>query len=364
MIVNKKPGESDADYFKRVASERASIGFWPAPSDWISRPQEERAFCPTGEGGGIDNTCGTGDGSGAAKHSASTKARKSSSPDVKPATKEVKEIARLIKSGANPKKINSAIRDAIVGKSGWISGYKPGKVLPSEMCKSLGLNVQNIEELDKLMEDSWDHERRGIADLISQMAVAANDDPSGLSGAKIRIDTLKSAAKLAGLSPWELSTTSAFYMPGTDTIHLVSGAVDHDSDSIEKMYDIGYDSTPEFSHVVIHENSHRAHFQAAAKAAGMKFPKEGSTLDEKKEFTFDLQNFVYARITKAVMGDREWANRVEKKIRDISFYATTDPFEGIAEYTTAVRLGYAENDEDLDRFCREMYAPVPKRAKS
>ena len=366
MIVNRMNGESDADFAKRVASARTAVGFWNSPADWMNPSpvsSEDRAFCPTGDGGGVDNSCGGGEGSVASKHT-STKSKSSKEPKSSSVAKEVKDIERLIKSGAHPDKISNAVRDAIVGKSGWFSGYTPGKVSPAEMCKALGVKVQNVDQLDELMSKSWDHERRGIADVIAQIAVASSDDPSGLKGAPIRIDTASSAAKDTGLAAWELNSTSAFYMPSTDTIHILAGTVDMTPGAIEAMYESGYDSTPEFSHVVIHENAHREHFLAAGKAAGLTPPGKGSSMKEKEKFSRELNRFVYERLRKALTADKEWLGRCEEKVKKVSFYATTDPFEVVAEYTAAVRLGYADNDRDLDRLCREMYAPVPKRARS
>ena len=66
-------------------------------------------------------------------------------------------------------------------------------------------------------------------------------------------------------------------------------------------------------------------------------------------------------VAEEMKGDRAFAERVIPKISGVSSYAATDPFETVAEYTTAVRLGYMENDPDLDRLCKAAFAPVPKK---
>lgn len=52
---------------KGSISPNAICKLWIIPEEKLSMPEsrvDERGFCPTGEGGGIDNSCGTGGGSG------------------------------------------------------------------------------------------------------------------------------------------------------------------------------------------------------------------------------------------------------------------------------------------------------------
>jgi hypothetical protein len=63
--------------------------------------------------------------------------------------------------------------------------------------------------------------------------------------------------------------------------------------------------------------------------------------------------------TKLLKNDKS----LREKVRSVSKYATTDPFEFVAEYSTAVTLGEMKNDRDLDRLCKAVGANPPKRMK-
>lgn len=51
------------------------------------------------------------------------------------------------------------------------------------------------------------------------------------------------------------------------------------------------------------------------------------------------------------------------RVRGVSKYATTQPIELTAEYWTAVTLGYRKRDPDLDAMCIAAHMPVPKERK-
>lgn len=320
------------------------------------RPKKEgRAFCPTGEGGGIDNSCSS---------VASTKTPRENKPrDRKSHPDELRKVVALSKSNATRKEIQDAIEDAIVGKSGWFGGYTPGPVLPSELCKALGVPIDNLNDIDDLMASSWGHERVAIASLITQLSATNEINPRILKDARIRIDTMKTVSEQTGDSWSSFLGVAGAYVPSTDVIHYIAGSGDSDHDVNMRLYESKFTSTPEDAHVIVHEIAHRDHYREIEKRTGLRRPKNGS-VEEQAQYFSETQEAVYDSLTDETLSDPAWKQRFLQKAGQISFYATTDPFELVAEYTTAVRLGHKENDPDLDRFCKAMYAPVPRRVKA
>jgi hypothetical protein len=327
--------EGDLDDYEYVESRSADCG---RTDDGKFGPKNE---CQEEGSGGTD------------KKGPRSSAKKGLSP-------KAEQIKQLAAKGASRKQLQAAIEKAIVGKSGWLGGYTPGEASPSEVCRALGIKVANEDALDELIANSWDYERRGIAAAIAQLSSAQQADPEGLKNSVIRIDTAKSAAKWLGVGKSDFSGTLGAYIGPLDTISIIAGNED-DADHLKRLYDAGYDSTPHPAHTVIHENAHRSHYQEIERQSGIKRPARGTGPREWKEYQAKVDDLVYGRISKEYHGDYDYALRVSKKISDISWYGTVDPFEAIAEYSTAVRLGYAKNDKDLDRLCRVALAPVPRR---
>lgn len=168
--------------------------------------------------------------------------------------------------------------------------------------------------------------------------------------------------QLTGESAADLSGSLASYYPATDTIVLFAGVENDDPDILRKLGESGYDSTPDDAHTIIHENAHRSHYNEIRRRVGLERPPKGSGPDEWEKYTAEAEDHAYGSLRKEVARDPEWNARVAEKVKGVSMYAMTDPFEAVAEYTTAVRLGYRDNDKDLDRLCKAALAPVPRRA--
>lgn len=333
---------------KEIFTNGDSIHEWGyKPDDGKSR----RAFCPTGEGGGVDNSCAAG--------GASTKA---SSVASQRASKAIKDVVGKVKSGASVAEIQAEIERAVVGKSGFFGGYTPGDVSAAEMCKALGLKVQNADSLDDLLASSWGYERVGIAASIAQLAAVSAAHPQLLRGVDIRIDTTQSAADHNEMHWSEFDNVAGSYFPGTDVVHLIAGGISHGEEMANRMYESGYLSVPDDVGTMVHELAHRSHYKEIERQTGLKSPRGGSESSQ-AAFLKKTQDAAYDSLISETLKDPEWKSRFVSKAKDISFYATTDPFELVAEYTTAVQLGRKENDKDLDRFCKAILAPVPKRLK-
>jgi hypothetical protein len=306
---------------------------------------QSRAFCPTGVGGGIDNSCGS-----------------SGQNSAKAVPKEAASVATLAKGGASRTELQASIEKAIIGKSSWFGGYKPGPVLPSEMCRALGIAIENEDSLDEMMASSWHFERSGIAAAIAQIAAVRSLDPSMLRGVTVRIDTAKTVSVETGEKWTEFIDVAGSYFPATDTVYVLAGTVDSDPKDVARQFESGFISTPSDIHIIVHELAHKGHYREIERKTGLRSPRGGS---EKLQESYlrDAQQAAYSSLTSETLADPEWKARFIGKARGVSFYATTDPFELVAEYTAAVRLGQKQNDEDLDRFCRAMLAPVPRRAR-
>jgi hypothetical protein len=111
---------------------------------------------------------------------------------------------------------------------------------------------------------------------------------------------------------------------------------------------------------LVHEVAHRDHYGRLLKAAGLKDAYDKTSGKEKDRLLSVAQSFAMNGLHREYVRDPDWWSRLEKKIPEVSKYATSDPFEVVAEYTTAVRLGSRDRDPDLDKFCKAFYAPAPR----
>lgn len=211
-------------------------------------------------------------------------------------------------------------------------------------------------------EEGTQYTREAIARTIAECYAAVQAVPS-LKDAEFQIDTAKMIAKQYGDSALSYEGILGMYIPTDNSVHVLAGTVDPKLTQ-EFLHESGYSSTPSAGHALVHEDSHREHYANAARKTGRPRPPDHATDSQVFRWASQIQIAITAGLEAAARRDPDWLARCETKIEDLGFYATTDPFEFVAEYSTAVKLGYAKNDPDLDRMCKSLYAPVPKKAKA
>lgn len=344
MIILRKPGEADEQYFARVAELNESLGFgkfqagWPRPLPGEDDLSEESrsADCGRDDSGRFDegNQCQRG----------------------------ASRVAAVAKSGASHEELVSAIAEAIGTKRGWLGGVEAGDSRPSEVCAALGLNVTNDWIVDKYHAESTQYTRESIARTIAECYAAVQAVPA-LKNVEFQIHTAKSQAKHSGTSVFDWDGVQGVYTPTDNELHILAGTTEPFI-TPKFLHDTGWASTPSEAHTLVHESAHRDHYENAARVTGMPRPGKNSTGRQLEQWASGIHDAMLSRLVAAAESDPSWLNRCESKIERLGFYATTDPFEFVAEYSTAVKLGYAKNDPDLDRMCKSLYAPVPKKARS
>jgi hypothetical protein len=269
-------------------------------------------------------------------------------------------VAAAARSGASHDELVSAISAAIGTKRGWISGAEKGDSKPSQVLAAIGVTVENAAEIDKYHASSSQKTREGIAHAIAECHAAVKADPS-LKGVKFSIMTAGSLADKYGTAESRWAGVSGTFSPADGALHILAGTVPPNLTN-DVLHRAGYSSTPSPAHTLIHEVAHRDHFDSIAKAMNSPRPA-GDSLKVRDAWAASLRDESNRRLVEAARKDPEWVDRADQKVRSLGIYATSDALEFYAEYATAVKLGYAKNDPDLDKMCKAMLAPVPKRLK-
>lgn len=272
------------------------------------------------------------------------------------------KVAALAKSGASHEELTAAIAEAIGTKRGWFTGPEAGESSPSEVCEALGLNVANDWIVNKYHAESTQYTREAIAKTIAEVYAAVQAVPS-LKDVEFHIQTAQSIAKHTGTSQFRWEGVQGAYLPVDNEIHILAGTTDSQI-TPEFLHKSGYSSTPSPAHTLVHEDVHREHYENAAAKTGSPRPPKHATEEQVYRWATGLKMDIMRNLEVAAMRDPAWIYRCESKVEKLGFYATTDPLEFVAEYATAVKLGYAKNDPDLDKMCKAMLAPVPRKAKA
>jgi len=272
------------------------------------------------------------------------------------------KVAALAKSGASHEELTAAIAEAIGTKRGWFTGPEAGESSPSEVCEALGLNVANDWIVDKYHAESTQYTREAIAKTIAEVYAAVQAVPS-LKDVEFHIQTAQSIAKHTGTSQFRWEGVQGAYLPVDNEIHILAGTTDSQI-TPEFLHKSGYSSTPSPAHTLVHEDVHREHYENAAAKTGSPRPPKHATEEQVYRWATGLKMDIMRNLEVAATRDPAWIYRCESKVEKLGFYATTDPLEFVAEYATAVKLGYAKNDPDLDKMCKAMLAPVPRKAKA
>ena len=161
MIVAPREGESLESYIRRAGKIAEALGMGPADDSWARMilegggEEEPRAFCPTGDGGGIDNSCSADDGSGGASPAPGGKGRSPSKQGKKSGAgaKKGSRPARYFETvGGKRVEITSDTKDVM------LSGGKTTMQLDSEMRFRAHDDAKENRPDGGATTDLWDRE--------------------------------------------------------------------------------------------------------------------------------------------------------------------------------------------------------------
>jgi hypothetical protein len=278
---------------------------------------QARAFCATGAGGGIDNSCGRDAVSAAAR-------------------------------GGNFKKTVEAVKESLATKS------------PSSVLRGLGFSsVKNAAEIDRLYTSGSNSDRKGVESWIARMAHASKLDPS-VSKTEMHLSSRESAVKAINsalppdstfsYSAKELADTVAFYDPVSDAIYLLIPTADQDR--LEELKRVGYVSSGDPSHSLLHEQAHKEHWDSLNEMYGKPTSSKGFSI---------IQDRV-DDLARSFLENKSTARDMDKKISSqISRYATTDAMEFVAEYASGVKTGSVRRNAQFDEFAKALGATPPRK---
>ena len=278
---------------------------------------QSRAFCATGAGNGIDNSCGGGSVSAAAR-------------------------------GGDYRKTVKVVKESLASKS------------PSSVLKGLGFKgVKNAAEIDKFYASGSSTDRMGVESWLARMAHAAELDPS-MSKTAIHLSSRESAAKAINsalpsdstfsYSAKELADAVAFYDPVSDVIYLLIPTTDQDR--LEELKRVGYVSSDDPSHALLHEQAHKEHWDSLNEMYGKPTSSKGF---------YAMQDRV-DDMARSFLKDKSTARSIDKKISsEISLYATTDAMEFVAEYASGVKTGSIRRDAQFDDLAKALGAKPPRK---
>lgn len=279
---------------------------------------QSRGFCPTGAGGGIDNSCsGSGSSGGSVKAAASKAGGR-----------------KLAPPGEVSKRFNS--------------GEKSSKVL-----QELGFRKMNFTDIDNALKSADKTQRQRILSDLDTLSEAIKLD-GRLASTPIRVGSVKEIFKN---SPEVIKSMKS---DGNGIILAAADAesgtlavfTDHDEYDASE-YKEGFNTSVHRASPIIHELAHLDHFKNAL----TQFPYPGEDELPGVDPTDYSLTTAESAGNKLLKSDKS----LREKVKSVSEYATTDVFEFVAEYTTGVAMGNTKSDKDLDRLCKAVGAKPPRR---
>lgn len=346
----------------------------------LNKHLSRRAFCPTGEGGGVDNSCSAGDGGGSPISALHQSAEKITASDIQTmiidtgvASNDISESVGLLKSPRRFELVGSVGKNmplAPVAAASFardtISAHSPkAKPLPERFLDEVSDRVaQSIADNRAAGAHAADPHTRSVSLIATLTACTVEYPEMADSPIKARnSDEIFRDILAEGGSPMDAVgavKAVAFYSILDDDItinvdnsfdyvvQLASSAASDKDPKTKKWAPAGgvipFFSTSQLGHVVVHEDAHRIHWQGIRDhlgiATGTKL-QPGST--EAKSLTNEMRQRSISLLTHLT------ANRdVAKKMFGVSGYSQTQPMEFVAEYYTALRLEKMSRDKELD----------------
>jgi hypothetical protein len=357
-----------------------------------------RAFCPTGEGGGLDNSCSASDG-GASQvpiHAASTRksvgelaemvsAEGSAPADVAKSLGNLKTEKRFELVGSLMKTIPSDSVDAGDFADKTVQQAAPkGIKVPAKLSNEISSAVEGIySDAIRYGKDNRLPRADSISDaslvsacLIAQVSAGVREFPD-IVDSPVRVmrrGVIFNEMISQGIPPHQAAQLAdggaAFYDFAKDEITvnadngvnyingiLAVAATELDEDTGKRKGvtgDVPFYSTSQLGHSLAHENGHMIHYRAMRESLGL--PTRGS-LNETERMSL-VQEVQRTGLT--LLEHLKKNPDVVKKLQAISGYAMTNPQETAAEYYTSLVLGVAERDPDIDGVMTIIGFPVDK----
>lgn len=348
-------------------------------SDHPRHSGQSRAFCPTGAGGGIDNSCSASDGNSPSLAASS----RISHADLADAVSEDGSSSESVSDSLAL--LDSPRRFELIGtvrkglpRDPRAAGDYAAKVIASAETRSKPLPGHFVDTIaDKIiqsLEDSSEDEVRGedsrvnAACLIASMAAAAAeypemaDCPLAAGNAQDIFDAVVSDGVSNVTDAVKTSqNAAAFYSAIDDKIVINTDGASGYAESVMQSAAVSrskaFYSTSRLSHVVVHEDAHRIHYQAIRTQLGIGLGRKASR-DEAMAIASELGKRRRDLLSYVRSGPDGMA--MIKKVVKVSGYASSSPVEFVAEYFTALRLGVASRDAQLDKAMELMGFPTDK----
>jgi hypothetical protein len=395
LYLKSFPGKSPSH--KQLSSAKdfavASNSFDDVVSDSFPGKQKtlwsSRAFCPTGDGGGLDNSCSASDG-GASQvqlHAASTgktvselaemvSAEGSASADVAKSLGKLKTEKRFELVGSLIKTMPSDSVDAGDYAAKTVQQAAPkGVQIPASLSNAISSAVEGIYA-DAIRQGNDNRLPRAdviaaasfsSACLVAQISAAVREFPEVVDSqfrVMGRVDIFNEIVsqgvpqqQAAGI----VDGSAAFYDFSSDEITVVAENSANYIDGILAVAavdantgDVPFYSTSQLGHSITHEVGHKIHFLAMRETLGL---PRGQKLEdyEKMLLLTEVQ-----RTGVALLEHLRSRPDVVKKLQAISGYAMKNPQETAAEYYTSLALGVAKRDPDIDGVMTIIGFPVDK----
>jgi hypothetical protein len=246
--------------------------------------------------------------------------------------------------------------DRSLASKGEISKRFESGEKPSQALQSLGFRRMNFTAIDKALETADDKQKQRIlADLDSLAKAIAVD--KRLADVPIRVGTVSEIFKnnkevLRSLrDDAKAGSLGAVADAESGTLAIFTDSEEYD----ESEYEKGWNSSNKREAMVLHELAHLEHYKSAAQA----FPHPG---EDELPGVHPIDYYMTKAESRATSLLKKEPS-LKKKVRGVSEYASTDVFEFVAEYSSAVSLGEIQPDKDLDRLCVAAGAKPPRRSK-
>lgn len=345
---------------------------------------DNRAFCPTGDGGGVDNSCSSSEGGGGAASATISPlhqaAEKITTNDIQMmivdngvASSDISESVGLLKSPRRFELVGSVGKnmplDPVAAADfarDTISSHSPkARPLPDKFLDEVSDRIaDSIVSGKQAGSHSADPHTRAVS-LVATLTACTVEYPE-MADLPIKArnsDEVFQTVLAEGGSPIEAVSVVkavAFYSILDDDItinvdasfdyivQLASSAASEKDPRTKKWGPpSGVDpffSTSQLGHVVVHEDAHRLHWQSIRGIVGVPVGKKlapGSA--ESLALTSEVRQRSIALLSHLT------ANKhVAKKMMGVSGYAATKAVEFVAEYYTALRLEKVSRDQELD----------------
>jgi hypothetical protein len=364
----------------------------PTKTLWSSR-----AFCPTGDGGGVDNSCSAESSSSTpGLHVSSVKLTSdemfemvrnggSAGEDVDKAMGNLKTAKRFELVGAITQSMPLDSSDAGEFASRTVeSAAAKGKPVPEQLSRQIadavegiyGSSIQYAKDNRIPRGEAINQAALVSACFIAQVASGVKEFPE-IVNSPVEVKRRQEIFDMMiadGTPPHVAADLSqggaAFYAGKEDRIVINADNAAAYIDSIlaaaasELNEDTGkwesasggvpFYSTSQLGHSLVHENGHMIHYRAIRDSLGIPHGKKLNA-DESRLLEKSLTDRC-----KTLLDHLRQSPATGKKLKNISGYAMSNPIETVAEYYTSLALGVAKRDSDLDEVMVIMGFPADR----